>query len=257
MKVGTMLRAVAALSVLLAAAPALADDTDVPAGVGPTSKEAREKKKKTPPAWQSPDATVGKAFFGVMVAAGSGWISGKAYKDDPVTDATGDGPSVGKGMHDAGTAARWSLSYVFPKGVLLGGYARMGIAKGSLEGIDDAYDAWLMGIRVGYLIYSRYSIDIFVLGGLGYGHMRHRVSSVPSPLAEPDAFTRRDLWPFTPRPRVDVLKKSGFIDVDMGFIILYHFTPIFGLVFEVNGDLLAPDLAFNIDVSGGLAVSFP
>jgi hypothetical protein len=163
---------------------------------------------------------------------------------------------VGKGMHDSGTAARWLLAYILPKGWLLGGYARMGLTAGNIDGIDDKYDAWLLGFRVGRIFYSKSNIDIFWHAGLGYGHMRHRVSNVPDPLAEDDTFLRRDLWLFSPRPKVDVYKKSGFIDVNVGALIIYHFTPVFHLVFEINGDLLAPEVAFNIDVSGGLGISF-
>ena len=242
------------------ARPAHPADTDVPQGIGLTSKDQAvkvSKKKPHVPAWQVEGATVGKAIGAVLVSAGSGWISGKAYPDNPLTDKAGDGPSVGKGMHDAGTAARWLVAYILPRGWLLGGYARLGITRGHVDGFDDEYDAWIVGARVGRIFYSKHSIDIFWFANLGYGHMRHRVASVLSPLEKPDAFTRRDLWPFTPRDETSILKKSGFMDVGLGALIIYHFTPIFGLVFEVDADFIAPDIAFNIDVAAGLGIAFP
>ena len=109
----------------------------------------------------------------------------------------------------------------------------------------------------GKIFYSKHNIDIFWMAGLGYGHMKHRISNVIDPRTEPDDFMRTDLWPFTSREKVDIYKRSGFIDINLGALIIYHFTPVFSLVFEVNGDFLAPDVAFNIDVSGGLGIAFP
>lgn len=254
--------ALALCACMLVAGPVMADDTDVPSGVGLTSKDQDEgKKEKKPrvPAWKVPGATVGKVLGALMMSAGSGWVSGKAYPDNPLTEQGGDGPGVGRGLHDSGTAARWHLAYVFPKGWFLGGYARLQLTRGSNDGSefsDKKYDAWLVGLRAGRIFYSKNNLDIFWYGGLGYGHIRHRCSNVTDPNAQPDLFTRRDLWPFTPRDKVDVYKKSGFVDVNLGVLIIYRFTPVFGLVFEVNGDFIAPDVVFNIDVSGGLSLSF-
>ncbi len=248
-----------ALALAIAAGPALASETEVPEGVGLTGKDQAEKKgtkKKKTPAYEVEGATVGKAFVGFMVAAGSGWVSGKAYKDNPLTERGGDGPSVGKGMHDSGTAARWIAGYILPKGWLLAGYARLGLTRGRIEGYDDEYDAWLLGFRVGKIFYSKHSIDIFWMAGVGYGHMKHRISNVLDPRTEPDDFIRTDLWSFSSREKVDIYKKSGFVDINLGALVIYHFTPVFSLVFEVNGDFLAPDVAFNIDVSGGLGIAF-
>jgi hypothetical protein len=253
-----MRRLLPVVLILALAAPAHADDTDVPQGVGLTKKDQKEvKKKPRKPAWQAEGATVGKALVAVMVAAGSGWITGKAYKDNPLTERSGDGPGVGKGMHDSGTAARWFAGYVLPRGWLLGGTARLGLSRGHIDGLDDDYDAWLVGFRAGRIFYSNNSLDIFWYAGLGYGHMRHRVSNVPDPREEPDEFLRTDLWPFAERDKVDIYKKSGYVDINLGALIVYHFTPVFSLVFEINGDFLAPDVAFNIDVAGGLGIAFP
>jgi len=246
------------LALFFATGQAIASETEVPEGVGLTEKDQGPKKgaKKKTPAYEVEGATVGKAFAGFMVAAGSGWVSGKAYKDNPLTEKAGDGPSAGKGMHDSGTAARWIAGYILPKGWLLAGYARLGLTRGHVDGYDDEYDAWLLGFRVGRIFYSKHDIDIFWMAGVGYGHMRHRISNVIDPRSEPDTFVRTDLWPFTSRERVDIYKKSGFVDVNLGALIIYHFTPVFSLVFEVNGDFLAPDVAFNIDVAGGLGITF-
>jgi len=258
----------AVAAMLLTGSPAWATETAVPEGVSiagtaddPASEGEAEKKpeKKKPkkPAWQVEGATVGKAIVVVSAAAGTGWVSDKAYADNPLTEEKGDGPSAGKGTHEAGTAIRWLAGYVTPKGWLIAGWARLGLSRGSNEGFDDEWDAWLLGMRVGSIFYSKHNLDIFWFAGLGYGHMRHRVSDVPDPNAEPDDFTRRDLWLFDSRPGVDVWKKSGFIDVHVGALFIYHFTPIFNLVFEVTGDFLAPDIAFSIDVAAGLGIAFP
>ncbi len=238
-----------------------ADDTDVPAGIaiakpaGDPAIAGKPKKKSMPP-WKMPGAFTQTFFAAVMVSAGSGWVSGKAYGDNPVTEAEGDGPGVGKGMHDAGTGARWLAGYVTNKGILVEGYARMGLSRGHNEGMDDTYDAWLLGLRVGYLFYSKNQLNIFGFVGAGYGSIRHRVSNVPDPFAVPDTFVRRDLYVLSERPGVDVWKKSGLFDASFGALIVWHFTPTFNLVFEVCGDFFAPDVAFNIDVAGGLAISF-
>ena len=198
------------LAIVLASGPAPASEIDVPEGVGLTGKDQSEKKgkKKKTPAYKVEGATVGKAIVGVMVAAGSGWVSGKAYKDNPLTERSGDGPSTGKGMHDSGTAARWIAGYILPTGWLLAGYARLGLTRGQIEGYDDEYDAWILGFRIGKIFYSKHNIDIFWMAGVGYGHMKHRISNVVDPRTEPDDFIRTDLWPFTSREKVDIYKKS-------------------------------------------------
>jgi hypothetical protein len=256
------LAACLAAAVTLATGASPADDTDVPEEVAIASPDdgeeesgSEEKKPRKKP-WQAEDAFTKVFFGGVLVSAGSGWITGKAYADDPLTEQAGDGPGVGKGMHDAGTAARWLFGYVTKKGLLLCAYARLGLSRGRSEGIDDEYDAWMLGARVGYLFYSKNQLNIFGFLGAGYGSMRHRVSDVTDPHAEPDPFVRRDIYPFEGRKGVDVWKKSGAFDANFGALVVWHFTPTFNLIFEVAGDFIAPDIAFNIDVAGGLALSF-
>lgn len=256
------LAAATVLAGLFTSTPVRADDTDVPPEVAiakPPGKKDQgqgEKKKKKKPPWAMEGAFTGKVFGAVLVSAGSGWVTGKAYQDNPVTEKQNDGPKVSKGMHDAGTGARWLAGYVTKKGILIAAAARLGLGRGHNDGIDDEYDAWMLGARVGYLFYSKNKLNIFGFLGLGYGSMRHRVSNVPDPLAEPDPFVRRDIYPFDEAEGVDVWKKSGAFNANFGGLIVWHFTPVFNLVFEIVGDFLAPDVAFNIDVAGGLAISF-
>ena len=202
----------------------------------------KEKKKwwKLKTQWPS-NSCAGHWFFQIGIGTGTGYVTGKVYEDNPKTPDVGDdGPEISDNSAETGLIARWSLGYIFARGLGFAAFARYQLSNGGTLGYDSDFDAWLIGVRVLRLFYVNGRLNILPYLHFGYGMMRHIIKNTVLPKGESGDFYRA----------------SGNFDAGLGVQFVYRFTPVFNIFIDLVGDVMFPTISINLDVIIGLGLSY-
>lgn len=187
-----------------------------------------------------PSSIAGHWIFTISAGGSTGYITGKAYKDNPKTPhIKNDGPEINNSSASTGPFVRWALGYFTRRGTGFEFIARLQITKGESIGYDSRYDAWIAGARILQLFYVRGQLNVLPFIELGYGKMRHIVENIILPRGHSGNYYR----------------PSGNFMVGGGLLFLYRFCPTFNIPIFIIGDIMFPKFSMNLDVCLGLSIS--
>jgi len=115
-----------------------------------------------------------------------------------------------------------------------------------INAIDEASKVSLLGEVRAKRFFGQGDLRFYMAFGAGAGQIRHRI-----PLGDYD----KDAGIHTPDDRVDS-RVAGIGAFGLGSGMIYMFSSYVGLELELNGLIMVPDFAANLDVNTGLVLSF-
>jgi len=113
-----------------------------------------------------------------------------------------------------------------------------------VNAISDSSKISLLGEARAKRFFGGEALRFYLAFGAGAGQIRHRI-----PLGDYDSD------PTTPDDRIDT-RVSGIAAFGLGGGMVYMFSSHVGVALELNGLILVPDFAANLDINAGIVLSF-
>jgi hypothetical protein len=188
---------------------------------------------------------VKRVDIAVMAGFGAGLVFGGETENVHATLSKSDDPQAASGG-PGGALAPFHIAaevgYHVTEKWVVAGLFRLQLVNAIDKGPDTSSRVSALGELLGKRYFGDGALKFFMSGGLGGGQIRHRVPINPDPRL--------------PNPiKVDA-RVAQYVAFGIGGGIVYMFTDIIGIVLNLNGIILVPNFAANLDTNLGLVLSF-